>query len=107
MEIKGIENMTYEQLYDDINFGGQFVVFTYVISIVIMTFKRPSKTIYYVKSTENSIKYGWKYLIITLLFGWWGIPFGPIYSIGSIDTAFSGEDITDEVLEALTQNTQY
>lgn len=90
--------MTYGELYHDIENGGKFVIYTYVISAILMTFKRPSNTIYYVKSSETPIKFGWNYLLITLFLGWWGIPFGPIYSIGSIITAFTGKDITEEVL---------
>lgn len=101
MEIKGIENMTYGELYDDIDKGGKFVMFTYVISIVVMTFKRPSKTIYYVRSNESAISYGLPYLLITMFLGWWGIPFGPIYSIGAIVKAFTGDDVTNDVLKVL------
>ncbi len=105
MEIKGVEDMTFEQLYNDIENGGKFVIYTYVISVIVMTFRRSSNTIYYVKSTENPIKYGWSYLLKTLFLGWWGIPFGPIFTIGSIFTAFIGKNITDEVLQILTRNT--
>lgn len=104
MEIIGIENMTYGELYRDIEKGGKFVIYTYVISIILMTFKRPSNTIYYVKSGESPIKFGWSYLLITLFLGWWGIPFGPIYSIGSIVTAFTGKNITEEVLSDINKN---
>jgi len=102
MKIEGIDNMTYGELYSDIEKGGKFVIYTYVISIIVMTFKRSSKTIYYVKSNESPIHYGWMYLLITLFLGWWGIPFGPIYSIGSIVDAFTGNDITEDVLKAIS-----
>ena len=37
-----------------------------------------------------------------LLFGWWGIPWGPIWTIGSLVTNLrGGRDITREVLQAL------
>lgn len=42
MEIIGIENMTYGELYRDIEKGGKFVIYTYVISIILMTFKSSS-----------------------------------------------------------------
>ena len=103
MEIKGLENMTYGELYSDIQKGGKFVVYTYVISIVVMTFRRSSKTIYYVKSNDSSFCFGWPYFLITLFFGWWGIPFGPIYSIGSLITTFRGKDVTKAVLESFQQ----
>lgn len=103
-EIKGIENMTYQQLYADIEKGGKFVMFTYTISIVVMTFRRPINTIYYVKSDESTIKYGWSSLLISLFLGWWGIPFGPIYTIQSIIRAFTGKNITDDVVNHLEAN---
>ena len=104
MEIKGIENMTYQQLYADIEKGGKFVMFTYTISIVVMTFRIPINTIYYVKSDESTIKYGWSSLLISLFLGWWGIPFGPIYTIQSIIRAFTGKNITDDVVNHLEAN---
>lgn len=100
MEIKGLNNLTYGELFRDIDNGGKFVVYTYTISIIIMTFKRPSD-IYYIKSNESPIKYGWKYLLGTMFLGWWGIPFGPIYSIASIITAFTGKDVTTEVMNSI------
>jgi hypothetical protein len=39
--------------------------------------------------------------LITLGLGWWGIPWGPIYSIGSLFSNLTGgKDMTKEVLES-------
>jgi hypothetical protein len=98
MAIKGLEGMSNEQLDLELNKGGKFVIFEYTISILIMTFKRPS-AIHFVKYGEGSFGKALPYVLITLLFGWWGIPWGPIYSIGSLITDLGGgKDVTNEVI---------
>jgi hypothetical protein len=77
--------------------GGKFVVYYYTISILIMTFRRGSD-IYFLRSNESPIKFGWKFLLLSLFAGWWGFPWGPIYTVQSIYMAFSGKDITKEVM---------
>lgn len=104
MQINGIENMSYGELKQDIAKGGKFVIYTYAISIVVLTFRRSSPSIYYVRSNESPIDYGWPWLLISLFLGWWGIPFGPIYTIESIVQAFTGKDITDEVMASIESN---
>jgi hypothetical protein len=102
MELKGIEGMTFADLHHEVERGGKFVHFTYCFSIVVMTFRR-SSDIYFVRSGESAIKYGWPNILISALFGWWGIPWGPIYTIQAIVRAFSGKDVTDEVLQSLSE----
>lgn len=95
--------MTMEQNENSFPNGGKYVVFYYTISIVARTFKRPSK-VFYIAPNESPITKGYPYLLISLLFGWWGIPWGPIYTIQSIYKAFVGEDVTNKVLSNLSQN---
>lgn len=47
MKIESLEDWTIREIEDDIDEGGKFVVFTYAISLVLITFKRPS-CIYYI-----------------------------------------------------------
>ncbi|MFZ4932100.1 hypothetical protein [Chryseobacterium sp. Mn2064] len=96
--IKNMEGLTNDQINHELQRGAKFVVFQYTISIIIMTFKRGSD-IYFVKADESTVKYSWKYSILTFILGWWGIPFGPIYSISSLYRNMNGgKDITREVL---------
>ncbi|MEK3904299.1 MULTISPECIES: hypothetical protein [unclassified Paenibacillus] len=102
MVIKGIENMDGGNIMSQIQQGGKFVIYTYCFSVVLMTFRR-SSGIYFIKAGEGSVKQGLKYTLLTFFVGWWGIPWGPIYSIGAFITNFKGgKDITDEVLAALS-----
>lgn len=102
MIIKGIENMDGGNIMSQIQQGGKFVVYTYCFSIILVTFRR-SSNIYFIRADEGSVTKGLKYTLLTALFGWWGIPWGPIYSIGAFITNFrGGKDITNEVLATLS-----
>lgn len=96
--------MTAGELNQELAKGGKFVIFTYAISIIIMTYRRPSNKVYFIRHNESAIKYGWPYLFLSFLFGWWGFPFGPIYTIQSIITAFRGNDVTQEVLASINNS---
>ena len=44
------------------------------------------------------------YTLISLLLGWWGIPWGPVYTIGSIfNNPTGGKDVTGDVLAAMQE----
>ena len=91
--------MTVDELNRELSSGGKFVIFTYALSFLVLTLKRPSK-IFFIKKDESAIIHGWPYLLISLFLGWWGIPWGPIYTIQSIYYAFCGKDVTQEVIES-------
>lgn len=100
-KVKGIEGMTGADLQMELQRGGKFVVFQYAVSIIILTFRR-SSDIYFVRAGEGTAGKSIGYTLISLLFGWWGIPWGPIYTIGSLITNFNGgKDVTQEVLATL------
>ena len=104
MQIKGVEGLTGQQLAAEVEKGGKFVVYTYCFSIVIMTFKRTSD-IFFVRAGQSAVSPGIIYSLLTLLVGWWGIPWGPIWTIGALTNNFKGgKDITQETLAALQQS---
>ena len=104
MQIKNIEGLSVAQVKQLVNEGGRFVVFPYTVSVVLATFKR-SSSIYFIRPNENSIKYSYGHVGVNLLFGWWGIPWGPIYTIGAAyKHATGGKDITQEVVSHLVQH---
>jgi hypothetical protein len=58
------------------------------MSFLIMTFKIPSR--YYIKGYHNIDLIAGIYSLITFIFGWWGIPWGPLYTIQVIGKNIAG-----------------
>lgn len=104
MEIKNIEGLKVNQIKQLINQGAKFVIFPYTVSFVLMTLKRNS-SIYFLHPYEKSIKYSYRHVGVNLVLGWWGLPWGPIYTIGAMYTQIiGGKDVTQIVLSELIQN---
>lgn len=104
MQIKNIEGLKVSQIKQLVGQGGRFVIFPYTISILVMTFQRNS-SIYFILPGENSIKYSYGHVGLNLLMGWWGIPWGPIYTLGALFKHIGGgKDVTQLVLSNLIQN---
>lgn len=98
MQIKGIGGISPDQLKFEVQQGGRFVVYQYCFSALIVTC-RQNTDIYFVRARESRIAKGLPWSLLTLLAGWWGIPWGPIYSIGVLWKNFrGGEDVTAHVL---------
>ena len=101
MQIKGIEGLSHHDINNELQAGGKFVVYRYCISLLFITFRRNSE-VYFVRSTEKAAIKGLSYTLLTLVMGWWGIPWGPIYTIGSLSTNLGGgKDVTKEILTAI------
>lgn len=101
MKIKGIEEMAPDQLNFELQRGGRFVVFQYAISVIVMSFRRPS-AVYFIRSGESTVPKSIGFTLLTLIAGWWGIPFGPIFTIQSVVTnCRGGKDVTKQVVAAL------
>jgi hypothetical protein len=63
----------------EIERGARFVIFQYTISLVVVTFRRNSKVVF-IKPGESPASKSLAYTTMTLLLGWWGIPWGFIYT---------------------------
>ncbi|MDL2234474.1 hypothetical protein LJC63_12985 [Ruminococcaceae bacterium OttesenSCG-928-L11] len=98
---KGMEGLSFQEVNREIIQGGKFVVYQYCISIVFMTFRRSSGVVF-VKAGANAALTGLPYTLLSLLLGWWGFPWGPIYTVQSLVTNFGGgRDVTNEVRSSL------
>lgn len=99
--IVGIEGMSPQQLAFEVQRGAKFVQYQYCVSILVMTFKRGTD-IYFVPSEQNRSVKGLTWTLLTLLAGWWGIPWGPIYTIQSLYVNLrGGHDMTAQAASAL------
>ncbi|OCQ94260.1 hypothetical protein BCD64_05695 [Nostoc sp. MBR 210] len=102
-KIIGLDGLTVAEVNQELANGAKFVIFLYCFSIVILTFKR-SSNIYFIKSGENTLKKSLKFTVMSLFLGWWGIPWGIIYTIQSVVTNLQGgKDVTSQVMSALRQ----
>jgi hypothetical protein len=106
VKIRGIEGMSVGELRFALQQGGKFVCFQYCVSIILLTFRRPSP-IYFVKAGESAVTRGLPFTLVSLVFGWWGIPWGPIFTMGAVVTNFrGGKDVTQQVVTALSSGPQ-
>jgi hypothetical protein len=81
--------------------GARFVFFEYCISFVVLTLRRPSR-IYFVEPGQGIRLRGMRYSLVSLLLGWWGAPWGLIYTpLTIMNNLAGGCDVTTEVLASL------
>jgi hypothetical protein len=106
-KIVGLEDIkSGGQLQAEIQQGGKFVMYQYCISLLVITFKRFSN-IYFISHEQNAVVKGLPFTLLSLVLGWWGIPWGPIYTIQGVWINFSGgKDVTQEVLASMTSAVQ-
>ena len=96
-EIDGLEP---DELSREIEKGGRFVVFPYLFSVVVLTFRLRSR-VHFIPAGERGMLKALPYLLISV-FGFLGFPqgifFTPIYMIR---TALGGIDVTGKILPFL------
>lgn len=94
------------ELQAELQQGGKFVVFQYCISLLVITFKR-SSNVYFISHDQNAVIKGLPFTLLSLVLGWWGIPWGPIYTIQSLWVNFKGgKEVTQEVLATMSATAQ-
>ena len=99
-QIKGIEGLSPADVQRELDSGGKFVIYTFCISVLVLSFKR-SSDVYFLRAGENGVVKGLPFSGISLIAGWWGIPWGPIWTIGSFITNFQGgKDVTADVVNS-------
>jgi hypothetical protein len=96
--IEHADDMTEGQIIRELQEGGKLVQYQWTISLLIVTLRRPSG-IRLVRSNESAVVSGLPFSLLTFFVGWWGLPWGPIYTIQSIFRNFQGGiDLTPHVV---------
>jgi hypothetical protein len=96
--IKGTEGMSDAEIIAGVARGGRFVCYMYCFSILIMTFRRGT-SVYFIPSGRSAVVKGLPWTLLTLICGWWGFPWGPIYSIQCLAKNLSGGyDVTANIV---------
>lgn len=89
------------QLEEDVRRGGRFVIYLYCISLLVVTFRRPS-AVMYVPAGQSAFLKGLPYTMLSLIAGWWGLPWGPIRTLEAVFTNLGGgKNMTAEVMRNL------
>jgi hypothetical protein len=105
MKINGIEGKKISDLQHEVENGGKFVIYTYCFSIIVMTFKRGTD-IYYIEPGKSGVTKSLPWTMISLLFGWWGLPWGLIYTPSALYNNLSGgKDVTREIMDFIYSQT--
>lgn len=97
-----MEGLSARQIVDEVEAGGKFVIYPFCISLIILTFRRGS-AVHFIRPGQSSILVGLPYLILTLLLGWWGLPWGPIRSFQCLYVCLAGgKDITAQLMKSIS-----
>jgi len=90
-----------DELLDAFERGATVVRYPYVISAVVASFSMESRAMLIEQPNERYTK-AIPYLLVTFVFGWWGVPWGPIFTGKALWSLFQGgEDITESIREEL------
>lgn len=101
MDIRGVEGLSIDEVRMRVSQGGKFVLFTWTLSFVVMTVRRPT-AVYFINPGESAALKGLPFTLVSFFLGWWGIPWGFIYTPMSIfENLGGGKDVTNEALQSL------
>jgi hypothetical protein len=97
MQVRGLSDATAGELSRELAAGGRLVYFEYCISVIFLTFRKPSR-VYLLRPGQFGWWRGLPYSLVSLLLGWWGLPWGLIYTPLTLVTNLSGgRDVTAEI----------
>src|SRR5271155_5463818 len=82
--------------------GGQVILYEYCVSLLFLTHRRPVLVL--VPAGENRIYHALPYLLLSALLGWWGIPWGIVYTpLVLLTNLKGGVDVTAQMQRLLKQ----
>jgi hypothetical protein len=104
LKIQGADRLTFDQVQREVERGGKFVIYQYCFSVLVMTFRR-STDIYFIRPGESAVVQGMQWTLISLVAGWWGFPWGLIYTpMALFQNLKGGKDVTPQVLGQYAQS---
>ena len=103
MSVSGVDGLSAAEVREGVVAGGRFVVFQWVISIVVMSFRRNSP-IFYIPPGGSTVSKCLPYCARSLVLGWWGFPWGFIWTPFSIMRNLRGGiDVTASVMKVINR----
>jgi hypothetical protein len=103
MHIRGIEGLSLAEIEAELAAGGRFVFFEYCLSLVFVTTRRAS-AIRFLRRDDHGLLRGLPFSLLSFFFGWWGVPWGLIYTPLTLLTNLAGGcDVTAQVRDYLAR----
>jgi len=100
-KIHGAGGMTIAAVRAAVSGGARFLVFPYCESWLIVSFRRVSDPVL-VKPGESTLRAAGVPILHSLLFGWWGFPWGPIWTVMTVSRSLRGGiDVTGPLMADL------
>jgi hypothetical protein len=65
-----------------IHLGTKVTQYLFCFSLIVFSVRIPSR--YYIKASLSSVLNNIAYTLCTLILGWWGLPWGPIYTLQAV-----------------------
>jgi hypothetical protein len=97
-----LEDYSAEEIREEVERGARLVAYVYCVSFLVVTFKRATRP-YLIKGGHSRLGPGLPWALLTLLFGWWGFPWGLIYTPMALwQTLRGGVDLTDAWIDDYT-----
>jgi hypothetical protein len=85
----------------EVDRGARFVVYQYAVSVLIMSFRRNSD-VQFVRANQSRAVKSLPWTGLSLFLGWWGIPWGFIYTPQVLYRNLKGgTDVTPAVIATL------
>jgi hypothetical protein len=101
MRVIGLSGLTQAAVLAELACGGRFVYYEYCISLIFLTFRRGSR-VYLLRGSDAGIGKRLGYTVVSVLLGWWGLPWGFILTpLTVITNLMGGKDVTETVLAQL------
>jgi hypothetical protein len=100
---RSISTLSADELEQEIERGGRCMQYQCCVSLVLITLSFPSGAVL-VRAGEGRVMAGIGYSLLSGLFGWWGLPWGPVRTVGAIVTNMRGGiDVTREAMAVVQQ----
>ncbi len=102
MTIQNRYKRSAEDIRLELENGSRAVIFLYSMSFLVLTLRR-SSGIFIIRPGENHWQHSWRFTLISFLIGWWGLPWGIIYTphVLFVNMIQGGRDVTDALLQDL------
>ena len=97
------KNYSLEEIKQLVDKGAKFIIFQYSISVFLAVILRRLSPAIFIIPGDPINKYKRKYNLLSSIFGWWGLPWGPIRTIQCLRFNNNGGiDYTDEIMLNIT-----